>query len=86
MEAPVYLDPPEYPSRPDLALAAVLALMTGFTARPSFSKAGCILAHLQLVAADARQPTSLRDTAAKLTDEWRALAAGPSGGGEGCFH
>ncbi len=86
MESPVRIDPPEYPSCPDLAVAALLILMTGFTARPSFVKAGCILSHLQLVAADVRQPETLRDTAARLVDAWRALLASPPGAGDGRIH
>lgn len=86
MEAPACIDPPEYPSQPDLAVSALLSLMTGFTARPSFAKAGCILGHLQLVAADARHSDALRDTAARLAEEWRALAATPPGAGAGCIH
>lgn len=86
MQVPVCLDPPEYPSRPDLALSALLYLMTRFTASPSFAKAGCILGHLQLVAADGRHPEALRDTAAKLAEEWRALAVTPPGTGTECMH
>lgn len=86
MEATFCIDPPEYPTRPDLALSALLHLMTGFTAKPSFAKVGCILGHLQLVAADARQPETLRETAARLAEEWRALATSPPGAGDGRIH
>lgn len=81
MAAPVALDPPEYAAAPDLALSALLYLLTRYTAQPSFAKAGSILAHLQLVAGDARLAPALRETAARLADEWRHFDAAPGGAG-----
>jgi hypothetical protein len=81
MESTVPIDPPEYPAAPDLALSALLQLMTRFNAAPSFAKAGSILAHLQLVAGDPRHAPALRETAARLADEWRRRDAAPCGGG-----
>lgn len=73
-------DPPEYPARPELALSALLYLLTRFTLHPCAAKADSILSHLRLIAADARHPEALRQTAARLAGEWRGIASEGGGG------
>lgn len=73
--APSCIEPPAYPSRPDLAVAALLYLMTRFCARPCGNKADAILGHLLLVAADERHSKELRLTAEQLALEWRQCVA-----------
>lgn len=73
--APSCIEPPDYPSRPDLAVAALLYLLTRFITRPCGNKADAILHHLMLVAADQRNSSELRQAAHRLSLEWRQRLA-----------
>ncbi|PTD97848.1 hypothetical protein C8261_03585 [Pseudothauera lacus] len=66
---------PQYSERPDLALSAVLYLMSRFPASRSPAIADAIVAHLRVVCADPRQPDSVRETADKLMGDWWAYGA-----------
>lgn len=69
--------PAEYPDQPELALAALLYLMTRFTIRPCARKAEAIIHHLGLVGADDRLPPDLRHAARRMDTIWRAMTARP---------
>lgn len=64
----------EYAVQPELAVAALMHLMSRFPATRKQAVAGSIVEHLRLVAADARLPEALRQCAEDLTDEWMAYA------------
>ncbi|QDF95758.1 hypothetical protein CJ010_03920 [Azoarcus sp. DD4] len=65
---------PEYESRPDLALAALLYLLSRFPARRTPAIAQAIVDHLRIVGEDPRIAACIRDCADGLVDEWRAYA------------
>lgn len=69
--------PAEYPDQPELAVAALLYLMTRFSLRPCPKKAEAIIHHLGLVGADARLPADLRHAARRMDTIWRAMTATP---------
>lgn len=64
---------PEYESCPELALAALLTLMTSFPARRSPALARSVLAHLRVVSQDGRLDGILRECASQLMASWEAL-------------
>lgn len=64
---------PGYETSPDLALAALLTLMSSFPARRSPAVAQSIAAHLRVVSADVRLDSVLRGCAAQLVGNWEAL-------------
>lgn len=64
---------PEYESSPELALAALLTLMTGFPTRRSPAVARSIVAHLRVVSQDGRLDGVLRECAEQLMSNWEAL-------------
>ncbi len=64
---------PEYDSSPELALAALLTLMTSFPARRSPALAGSIVAHLRVVSQDGRLDGVLRECAEQLMSNWETL-------------
>ena len=64
---------PEYDSSPELALAALLTLMTNFPARCSPALARSIVAHLRVVSQDGRLDGVLRECAEQLMSNWEAL-------------
>lgn len=68
-------DGPQYTNRPDLALSAVLYLMTRFPATRSSAVADAITDHLGLLRDDPRQPASIRETADALIGHWHAFGA-----------
>lgn len=65
---------PEYASRPELALAALLYLLSRFPARRTPAIAAAIVDHLRIVGEDPRIASCIRDCADGLVDEWRAYA------------
>lgn len=65
--------PPIYERNPELALAALLTLLTAFPARRSEAVAGAIVSHLKVVGADARLEPLLRDCAHNLLPKWEAF-------------
>lgn len=64
---------PEYDSCPELALAALLTLMTSFPARRSPAIARSILAHLEVISQDDHVDAVLRECAEQLMGRWAAL-------------
>lgn len=65
---------PIYDASPDLALAAVLSLMSRFPSRRSPAVAQSIVSHLQVISRDERIDVRLRERAAYLIFEWQAMA------------
>ncbi|MBC9073122.1 hypothetical protein IAI53_14185 [Thauera sp. CAU 1555] len=68
-------DGPQYTSRPELALSAVLYLMSRFPATRSSAVADAIADHLQILCNDPRQPACVRETADKLIGDWHTFGA-----------
>lgn len=64
---------PAYETSPDLALAALLTLMSSFPAQRSAAVAQSIVTHLRVVSADERLDGILRGCAAQLVNNWEAL-------------
>jgi len=64
---------PGYEASPDLALVALLTLMSSFPARRSAAVAQSIVTHLRVVSADERLDGILRGCAAQLVSNWEAL-------------
>ncbi len=84
---PVNLPQPDsYPEQPELAVAALLYLMTRFSIRPCRRKADAIVHHFELVAADDRLPSELRRAAGRLETVWRAMTAPPGAGSADTRH
>lgn len=72
-------DAMRYEARPELALAAVMQLMSRFPARRSPLVADAVVKHLEVIAADERLPCEVRDCAREMCSEWagyRSLCAG----------
>ncbi|PTR05198.1 hypothetical protein C8R32_1263 [Nitrosospira sp. Nsp5] len=65
---------PEYRSNPELALAALICLMSRFPARRSPAVAAAIIVHLRLISEDVRLSHGVRHCADSLIDEWAAYA------------
>lgn len=63
-----------YETRPELAMVAVLQLMSRFPARRSPALARAIVDQLRVIAADERFVASVRECAARLAQEWCAFA------------
>lgn len=68
-------DPLRYDSRPELAIAALMYLMSRFPACRSPALANAIVTHLELVADDFRLAQALRDCAEHLVEDWRGYQA-----------
>jgi len=73
------IDSSAYPNQPELALAALLYMLTRATHSSSAALNDAIATHLQMVAHDARHTESLRKVARELAGEWACKALGPSG-------
>ena len=63
-----------YPNQPELALAAVLQLLSRFPARQSPAVAKAIADHLEVIGGDARLAGCVRECASRLVGDWRAYA------------
>lgn len=75
-------DEAAYAHQPELAVVALLTMMSAFPARQSPAIAESVIAHLYRVSADARYAPALRDAAAQLVGSWvgyRRLAGVPAG-------
>ena len=66
-------DQVRYDSRPELAIAALLYLMSRFPACRSPALANAIVTHLEIVADDFRLAPALRDCAEQLVEDWRGF-------------
>lgn len=67
-------DEPRYDSHPELALAAVLQLLSRFPARRSPALAQTIARHFQVIGSDPRLSDCVRECAARLVGDWEAYA------------
>jgi hypothetical protein len=65
---------PEYDTDPELALAAVLQLLSRFPARRSPALAQAIAGHFRVIGSDPRLSACVRECAARLVGEWEAYA------------
>jgi hypothetical protein len=65
-------DGPSYTTEPEMALAALLHLLTRFPAKQTPAIAAAIVAHLRIIEDDPRIAACVRDCAGRLTDDWRA--------------
>lgn len=63
-----------YDTQPELALAAVLQLLSRFPERQSPAVARAIADHLHCIGSDERIANSVRECAARLVDDWRSYA------------
>ena len=72
MSAAASEDVLHYPNQPDLALAAVLHLLSRFPARQSPALAKAIVDHLRVIGDDVRLAACVRECASSLVDDWRA--------------
>lgn len=77
---------PEYAGHPELAVAAVLYLLSRFPARHSPAVAQAIVDHLRLIESDARLAECVRGCAASLIEDWRGYAALSAHDGAGVPH
>lgn len=68
-----------YAEQPQLAVAALLHLLSRFPATRKTAVARAIVHHLRIVADDARLDPALRDCAGDLIPGWQAFAALSSG-------
>lgn len=68
------LERPDYAAQPQLAVVALIELMSRFPASRSLGLAHSIVAHLVAIGDDARLPESLRACAERVADEWRGYA------------
>ncbi len=64
---------PDYEACPELALAALITLMTSFPSRRSPAIARSVLAHLEVISRDAGLDVVLRECAQQLMGRWAAL-------------
>ncbi|MDD2990081.1 MAG: hypothetical protein PHI64_14080 [Zoogloea sp.] len=64
---------PDYEACPELALAALITLMTSFPSRRSPAIARSVLAHLEVISRDADLDAVLRECALQLMGRWAAL-------------
>ena len=73
---------PEYDTDPELALAAVLQLLSRFPARRSPAVAQAIAGHFRVIGSDPRLSACVRECAARLVGDWEAYAVlGDAGDG-----
>lgn len=68
-------DLPAYPEQPELAVAALLYMLSRYPAVRCPAMARAIAAHLACVAQDARLPEAYRATAERLLPEWQGQCA-----------
>ncbi|MCB1889687.1 MAG: hypothetical protein KDH20_18920 [Rhodocyclaceae bacterium] len=63
---------PNYADHPELAIAAVIYMMSRFPTIRSPALARAIREHLSLIDADPRLPPELRDCCHQVKEEWRS--------------
>ncbi len=63
-----------YDTQPELAVVAVMQLMSRFPARRSPALARAIVESLRVIGADERLAAPVRECATSLTQDWCALA------------
>lgn len=65
----------DYVARPELAIAALLHMMTRFPDAPKLSIAASITGHLRLIADDDRHTEAVRAAASLALTEWQTRIA-----------
>ena len=65
---------PAYDTHPELALAAVLQLLSRFPARRSPALAQTIARHFEVIGSDPRISGCVRECAVRLVGDWHAYA------------
>ncbi len=72
MSRPYLHAPPDYPTQPELAVAALIRMLTRFPVVGHACMTEPIEHHLAIVAADARLPQAIRDAAAAAAQDGHA--------------
>ncbi len=72
----------DYSSQPELALLALISMLSRFPFVRCPRMADSITRHFLYVAGEERLPALFRETAARLHDEWRLMLAEPISGSE----
>lgn len=65
----------EYPNQPELAVAALLHMLTRVADKSSAAVTEAIAAHLEYVAGDERNPPALREAAQRMAKDWGGASA-----------
>jgi hypothetical protein len=65
---------PDYADRPELALVALLSMLSRFPQARCATMAQSIVEHLGYIAGDDRYPAPLRGEALRVSGQWRLLA------------
>jgi len=78
MQRPYVHDAPDYSTRPELAVAALIRMLIRFPVVGHAGMTESIERHLDIVATDQRLPEAIRDAAAVAALDWYAM----TGGGE----
>jgi hypothetical protein len=60
----------EYPNQPELAVAALLHMLTRVADKSSAAVTEAVAAHLEYVAGDERNPPALREAARRMAQDW----------------
>lgn len=80
--APERRDGPVYDAQPELAIAAVMAMLGRYPFVRCARMAASIVDHLRYIAFDERYSPAVRDTAGRLLHEWQFLHGARSGAGD----
>ena len=67
----------EYPNQPELAVAALLHMLTRVADKSSTALTEAVAAHLEYIAGDGRNPPALREAAQRLAADWGVQSASP---------
>jgi hypothetical protein len=65
---------PDYAGSPELALVALMALMSRFPSRATPALAHAVVAHLRVIGEEARLDARISECARALITQWEALA------------
>lgn len=83
MDADCSAQTPDYGNQPELALLALLSMLSRYPFSPSACMADSIGRHFAYVAGEQRLSAPFRETAARLWEEWRMMTAEPAGAPSG---
>lgn len=75
MQRPYPFEPPDYSQRPELAIAALIDMLVRFPVVGRADMAESIGRHLDIVAADARLPSGIREVALSASQHWQHVLA-----------
>lgn len=79
-DADAGLPAPDYGNQPELALLALLSMLSRYPFARSARMADSISRHFLYIAGEERLPELFRQTAARLHEEWRLMLAEPACG------